>query len=128
MKIIFITIWITSFIIEVISFYFFRKSFLILIKDPSMSILMQVWEVLTTQTESGKRFKKIIQSPYIYFIASLNLFLIGPTLVPVTIYSVVKKLLKIKTSADKAIENEEASINEAREESEEFLKHEGMLS
>jgi uncharacterized membrane protein len=122
-----IIIWTVSFIIEVVSFYFFRKSFIKIIKRPDMNILVQMWEGLTTMMASGRKFKRAIFNPYTYFIAGVILFIISPLLVPVSIYSLIKKLFRIKSKADKVIKNEVNSINEAREQSEDFLKHEGML-
>ena len=120
----FILIWSATFIVTCIQIIFIWKHFKKTIDKPEFAGIRDVYEHITENSPSVKKFKKHLFNPYIYFLYAVILFIISPLLLPLYISDWVKKIFKIKTKLDKEAEKETAAI----EESKNWLENEGVYA
>ena len=104
-----IIIWAVSSVITIINFIIGRKKLLKMLQEPQFIYMKGIFSEVF-KSASVTRLKKAIFNPYNYFICGLVVFIISPFLVPITLWSLIKKIFKIKTKLDKQIEQEKNAL------------------
>lgn len=77
------------------------------------------------QSAQGKMMKKIIFSPPTFIFAGIAFIIASPLMLPFSVWSHVKKLLGYKSKLQKQAESETKAMEEAKKQSDEFMKTEG---
>lgn len=124
-----LTYIIVSFIYVSISAYLSYLKLKEELKKPhyeSANYLLELLSHALRQTESGRQLKKKLFSPYVIIGVSIGAIIYSPFAFPGTLFRHIKKLLGIQTKSDKKLKQEEQEFIRAHEESQEFMKKEGL--
>jgi len=92
------------------------------------NISIQMFLQMMSTSEAGKTIKKAFKNPFYIFIGFLLFVVASPFLFPLSIFSLIKRAIKYESEAEKRMKAEAMSIEQAKKDSEEFMKHEGVFS
>lgn len=115
--------WIFSVIYESINIYFLRKSFL---KKANEIDGIKLVKQYFMESANFQNVKQKIWNPFTIIFGFTPLFIIiSPFLLPLSLFSLIKKLTGYKTKLEKRAEAETKAMEEAQKRNEEWLRTEG---
>lgn len=111
-----------AFVFEAIFFYFMWRKFKKKMDEPQF----QMVKGIVMSIKSAQALKKKIWNPFTLIFAGIPILaLVSPFIFPLTLISMLKKLIFGKSKLEKEAEAEQKAMEEAQRKAAEFMKTEG---
>lgn len=114
-----------AFVFEAIFFYFMWRKFKKKMDEPQF----QMVKGIVMSIKSAQALKKKIWNPFTLIFAGIPILaLVSPFIFPLTLISMLKKLIFGKSKLEKEAEAEQKAMEEAQRKAAEFMKTEGHVN